>query len=81
MEQMNAVISMNRKMKNQNEIDWEARRYEIAKEIFTRCLSSEDGEMRAFCYRNIEDHAKDCVKSADALIAELKKEHKDGTKG
>ena len=69
----NAIQNMNRKMKNQNEIDWEQRRYEIAREIFTRCLSSSDGEMRAFCYRNIEDHAKDCVRAADALIEELQK--------
>ena len=81
MDYMRAVENINRKMKNQREIDWEARRYEIAKEIFTRCLSSSDGDMRAFCANNLEMHAKDCVREADALIAELKKEHKDGTKG
>lgn len=54
-------------------IDWEQRRYEIAKEIFTRCLSSSDGEMRAFCARHLEMHANDCVREADALIEELKK--------
>lgn len=74
---MRAIESMNRKMKDQKEIDWEQRRYEVTRDIFTRCLSSEDGDMRAFCYRNIEGHAKDCVRAADALIEELKKGGKE----
>lgn len=70
---MDAVIAINRKTKDANQIDWEQRRYEIAKEIFTRCLSSEDGEMRAFCARNLDMTASDCVREADALIKALKK--------
>ena len=73
MDALNAVRDMNRKMKDQRKVDWEQRRYEVARDIFTRCLSSEDDEMRAFCYRKIELHAEECVKAADALIAELKK--------
>lgn len=69
---MEAVISLNRKTKDSNAIDWEQRRYEIAKEIFVRCLSSEDGDMRAFCARNLEMHAADCVREASALIKALK---------
>ena len=57
---MDAVISLNRKTKDANQIDWEQRRYEIAKEIFSRCLSSEDGDMRAFCARELDMTANDC---------------------
>lgn len=70
---MNAIQSINRKMKDATIIDWEQRRYEIAKEIFTRCLSSSDGEMRAFSANHLEMHAEDCVREADALIDVLKK--------
>ncbi len=55
---------------------WEKRRYEIAKEIFTRCLSSADGNMRAFCARELEIHANDCVREANALIKALKGDSK-----
>ena len=51
---------------------WEKRRYEIAKDIFTRCLSHEDGDVRAFCNREIEMTATDCVRQADILIEALK---------
>ena len=61
-----------RKTKDTNPIDWEQRRYEIAKEIFTRCLSSSDDDMRAFCARELETHASDCVREANALIKALK---------
>lgn len=71
---MTAIISINRKTKDANQIDWEQRRYEIAKEIFTRCLSSADGEMRAFCARELEMHANDCVQEANALIKALKEQ-------
>lgn len=71
---MNAIIAMNRKMADQNkkEIDWEERRYEIAKDMFARCLSSPDGDMRAFCSRELAMTASDCVRQAEALIAALK---------
>ena len=52
--------------------NWEQRRYEIAKDIFTRCLSHEDGDVRAFCARNLDMAASDCVREADALINALK---------
>lgn len=70
---MDAVISLNRKTKDANKIDWEQRRYEIAKEIFTRCLSSADGDMRAFCARNLEMTANDCVREAEVLVKALAK--------
>lgn len=48
-------------------IDWEQRRYEIAKECIAVLMS---GEM------TLEDAAKVSVEQADALIAELKKRKK-----
>lgn len=48
-------------------IDWEQRRYEIAKECVAVLMS---GEM------TLEDAAKVSVEQADALIAELKKRKK-----
>lgn len=71
---MDAVISLNRKTKDANQIDWEQRRYDIAKEIFSRCLSSEDGDMRAFCARELDMTANDCVREANALIKALKEQ-------
>nr|DAM28876.1 MAG TPA: hypothetical protein [Caudoviricetes sp.] len=69
---MDAIIAINRKTKDATQIDWEQRRYEIAKDIFVRCLSSEDGDMRAFCARELDMTANDCVREANALIKALK---------
>lgn len=46
-------------------IDWEQRRYEIAKECVAVLMNSE---------KTLEDAAKISVEQADALIAELKKQ-------
>lgn len=69
---MDAIIAINRKTKDATQIDWEQRRYEIAKDIFVRCLSSEDGDMRAFCARELDMTANDCIREANALIKALK---------
>ena len=37
---MDAIQSMNRKMRDQHDIDWEQRRYEIAKEVMPWCCRS-----------------------------------------
>lgn len=58
--------------------NWEQRRYEIAKEIFVRLMSHEDGDVRAFSNREIKMTAAECVRDAEALIAELKKSEKKG---
>lgn len=62
---MDAVIAMNRRMQK-NEIDWEQRRYEIAKEIFFHKMKTS--------LNNIKDDAENAVELADLLISELKKE-------
>ena len=60
------------------EIDWEQRRYEIAKDILNGWASHEYGIMNGHACGSgepncISDNCKIAVKVADALIAELKK--------
>lgn len=75
---MDAVIAINRRMQK-NEIDWEQRRYEAAKEVMSAILSNPglvagvtpEGEPRWGTKASVASVA---VKFADILIAELKKE-------
>ena len=74
---MEAVIGIHKEMRKANErgIDWEQRRYEIAKDTLQGILNGftatkEDIE------DNSEPLAKCAVYLADALIAELKNEPK-----
>lgn len=64
MRDVDAIIARNRKVKESNQIDWEQRRYEIAKDIL--CA--------AYCDWEQSIAAKDAVEYADALIKELKGE-------
>lgn len=64
--------------KNASKIDWEQRRYEIAKDTVSAIWLDEGFEKRAdtslqFEYKTLELSAKEAVRLADALIAELKK--------
>ena len=70
MDTMRAIESMNRKMKDQREIDWEQRRYEVAREAICAILanSSTSGDIES------EWLIRNGICIADALIAELKKE-------
>jgi len=77
MQYMDAVIGIHKEMRKANErgVDWEQRRYEIAKDTLQGILNGftatkEDIE------DNSEPLAKCAVYLADALIAELKKESK-----
>jgi len=69
---MDAVIAMNRRMQK-NEIDWEQRRYEIAKEMMPVAYQ----ESRNILLRGGDvgnnDIALAAVEFADMLIAELQK--------
>ena len=73
MQAMDAVIGIHREMKKANEIDWEQRRYEIAKEMMpvayqeSRNVLLRGGEV---CNNDIVEAA---VEYADMLIAELQK--------
>lgn len=64
MQYMDAVIQMNRRQRN-NEVDWEQRRYELAKAALfvAPALYHEREEMT--------DIAKYAVKIADAVVSEL----------
>lgn len=69
MQYMEAVIAMNRRMRD-HEVDWEQRRYEIAKDIYPiACHDMNPSESK-------DAPAKAAVEFADLLIAELKKEPK-----
>lgn len=69
MQYMEAVIAMNRRMRD-HEVDWEQRRYEIAKDIYPiACHDMNPSESK-------DAPAKAAVELADILIAELKKEPK-----
>lgn len=65
MQAMDAVIGIHREMRKMNEPDWEKRRYEIAKEVFSKGWA--DSVLTDECM------AEKAVAAADALIAELKK--------
>lgn len=61
-----------------NEVDWEARRYEIAKAIINGWASDEYGVLNGRnCEGGLDEqmqfYCKRAVKVADVLIAELKK--------
>lgn len=56
--------------------NWEQRRYEISKEIYTRLLSHNDGDVRHYTYGHLKSTAAECVMEADTLIAELRKGEK-----
>lgn len=69
---MEAVIGIHREMRkaNDREIDWEQRRYEIAKEVYP--IACHDINPLA----DKAASAKAAVEIADLLIAELKKSEK-----
>lgn len=76
---MEAIRSMNRKMKDQHEIDWEQRRYEIAKEMMPWCLKSIIDALNSGCRdeewagKTIAQIASEsAVGYADALIERLR---------
>ena len=65
MEAMEAVIGMRKEMAKANEINWEQRRYEIAKEYYCGRFGS--------TVTTFNEDARRAVECADILIAELKK--------
>ena len=66
---MLAIQAINKKTKDSNCIDWEQRRYEIAKDVVAG-MYSKDTEGR---YSNTELICSIAVKAADTLIDMLKK--------
>ena len=72
---MDAIIGIYREMKRAKDIDWEQRRFEVAKEMFREAVAynrdiARELNSQMVC---IEDCAKLAVRRADILISELKK--------
>ncbi len=65
---MDAIIGIYREMKRPKEIDWEQRRYEVAKEIYPHVLNLTRADQMTAA-------AKTTVFLANVLISELKKEY------
>lgn len=66
---------------DKRQIDWEQRRYEIAKNMLCTIYIDDGNEQRCvdpkevwFEYKNPEGSAREALRYADALIEELKKE-------
>lgn len=77
---MEAVQSINRKLRDQHSCNWEERRYEIAKFIYpyfiqkgTELLQAHGDQIRCGGMTITEAYAKSAVEWADALINELDK--------
>ena len=67
MQAMDAVIGIRKELRQANELDWERRRYEIAKEVYPIALNGlnlQDVDKSAAAFAAVE--------MADLLIAELK---------
>jgi hypothetical protein len=67
----------------QKQVDWEQRRYEIAKDMLCAIYMDEGNEKRStdpgieFEYQSLEGSAREAVRYANVLIEELKK-HDNG---
>ncbi len=70
---MDAIQSINRKTKDSNTIDWEQRRYEIAKDMLNGIVSALPRPYPADNLATFEEFADLSVRYADALVAKLKK--------
>lgn len=70
MQPMDAVIGIHREMRKANEVDWEQRRYEIAKELFPTVVAQSPARSPAQGGGQV---ANITVFLADLLIERLKK--------
>lgn len=74
---MEAINSLNRKKKDENKLDWEQRRYELAKAALQGILSNSHYFDAATKFMNPDERPLSAAiyarTYADALIAELKK--------
>lgn len=71
----NNQVNFNIKGANKKEIDWEQRRYEVARDIYVHALIK-DGYGHSWSSR----YSHEAVEMADELITELKKQPYDATK-
>lgn len=76
-------ILFNKDSISKDNIDWEQRRYEIAKEMLhaiyidDRNAEREDDSGLPFEFKTLGNSAKEAVRFADALIEELKKNNNE----
>lgn len=62
------------------QVDWEQRRYEIAKDMLCTIYIDDGNEQRSsdpslgFEYKSLQGSAREALRYADALIEELKKQ-------
>ncbi|MCE2616086.1 hypothetical protein [Phocaeicola oris] len=71
MEAMNAVIGIRKEMEKGNEVNWEQRRYEIAKECLPMVYKLAS-EIAVHELTSTQQVAQICICLADNLINELK---------
>lgn len=82
MQAMDAIIGIRKELSRANEVNWERRRYEIARSVLASPVLEQvaDAFLCGMPYGGEEDKPQHCAKVAvtlaDALIAELKKESK-----
>lgn len=69
LEERNHLVELHKK--TIEDVDWEQRRYEIAKDIIATSHIAQ--QLGSYSYRE-ENEVKDAVKMADLLIEELKKQ-------
>lgn len=75
-EKRNGIIAIDKP----KQIDWEQRRYEIAKDMLCAIFMDEGNEKRStnksieFNYQSLEGNARGAVSYANALIKELKQQ-------
>ena len=68
-----AIQSIADKMRDQKEINWEQRRYEIAKNVFCTLLGNQDVLRSAAINHQTRRVAMSAIDLANLLIEELKK--------
>ena len=76
MQAMDAIIGIRKELSRANEVNWEQRRYEIAKNIFCTLLGNQDVLRDAAMNHHTRLVAMSAIDFADLLIEELKKEPK-----
>lgn len=60
-------------------IDWEQRKWDLAKEIFSGGLNSSDSEMRHWVYGHLRQTAEEAIQNADVFIEEYRKRQTNKT--
>ncbi len=68
-----AIQIIARKMREPKEIDWEQRKWELAKEIFAGGFNCSDGDVRHWVSGHVQMTAEESIHYAEVFIEEYKK--------